>query len=305
MSDNYIDSFLSYLQFERNYSERTVGEYRDDLTMYVNYLTEEVGDYDLLQPDLDLVRGWMVQMSKAGNKATSIQRRCSAVRSFYRFMHRKGYIAQNPLTALVMPKTEKILPVWVPEQQMDYLIDEIDYGEGFEGQRDRLVICMLYHTGMRRAEIAGLHDLDIDIAAMQVRVLGKGRKMRIIPFGSELKQMLLDYLKLRAEHLADKCGVASGSKDGFLLVNERGAALPPAKVTAIAHKYLSAIPELSRHGAHVLRHSFATNMLKEGADLMSVKELLGHASLGTTERYTHLTPKEILENYRQAHPRAK
>lgn len=305
MSGNYIESFLAYLQYERNYSERTVGEYSDDLAMYVKYLESEVGDYDLQHPDLDLVRGWMVQMSKAGNKATSIQRRCSAVRSFYRYMHRKGFVKSNPLTALVMPKTEKPLPVWVPEQQMDHLIDDIDYGEGFAGQRDRLIISMLYHTGMRRSEIAGLHDSDIDMAAMQVRVLGKGRKMRIIPFGPELKQMLLDYMQQRAEYLAEKCGVASGSKDGTLLVNERGASLSPANVTLIAHKYLTEIPELSRHGAHILRHSFATNMLKEGADLMSVKELLGHASLGTTERYTHLTPKEILENYRQAHPRAK
>lgn len=305
MSGNYIETFLSYLQYEKNYSERTVSEYGDDLAMYIRYLEAEVGDYDLLQPDLDLVRGWMVQMSKAGNKATSIQRRCSAVRSFYRYMHRKGYVKSNPLTVLVMPKAEKTLPVWVPEQQMDYLIDKVDYGEGFVGERDRLIVTMLYHTGMRRAEIAGLHDQDIDLTAMQVRVMGKGRKMRIIPFGEELKNMLEEYMRHRAEYLAEKAGVVSGSKEGSLLVNERGMALAPDKITAIAHKYLSEIPELSRHGAHVLRHTFATNMLKEGADLMSVKELLGHASLGTTERYTHLTPKEILENYRQAHPRAK
>lgn len=305
MSSNYIESFLSYLQFEKNYSERTIGEYGDDLAMYVRYLEEEVGDYDLLQPDLDLVRGWMVSMSKAGHKATSIQRRCSAVRSFYRYMHRKGFVKSNPLTELVMPKAEKPLPVWVSEQQMDYLIDDIEYEDGFIGVRDRLVVSMLYHTGMRRAEIAGLHDSDIDFAAMQVRVVGKGRKIRIIPFGEELKSMLEEYLKTRAETISGKCGVASGSTDGYMLVNEKGSRLTPNAVTAIAHKYLQEIPELSRHGAHVLRHSFATNMLKEGADLMSVKELLGHASLGTTEKYTHLTPKEILDSYKQAHPRAK
>lgn len=301
MCDDLIEAFLQYMQYERNCTEATIEDYRQDLLMYVHFLQEETGECDLLHPELDLARAWMVNMSKAGHKASSISRRCSALRSFCRYLYRQGLIKSNPLTVLVMPKTEKPLPVWVPEDQMNYLIDKVDYGEGFIGQRDHLIISLLYHTGIRRSEAAGIKDQDVDLPAMQLRVTGKGRKTRIIPFGEELKVMLSEYKEARQNHIAEKGGVNSG----MLLVNDKGEAMSPEGIYEVVHKYLSEIPELSRRGAHVLRHSFATNMLKSGADLMSVKELLGHSSLGTTERYTHLTPKEILENYKQAHPRAK
>jgi integrase/recombinase XerC len=179
---------------------------------------------------------------------------------------------------------------------MDQLIDDTDYGDDFVGIRDHLLIDMLYSTGMRRAEAAGLRSQDVDLDNNQLRVTGKGNKQRIIPFGPELHTLIKNYVGARDAEV--------GGRTEMFFTNPEGEGLSPTKVTSIAHKYLEQLPHLARHGAHVLRHSFATNMLAEGADLMAVKELLGHASLDSTEVYTHLTPQELLQNYRKAHPRS-
>lgn len=296
--NEHILSFLKYIRYERNFSDCTVEAYQDDLRRYEDYVTRETGAFDPLSPDLDLVRGWMAEMGRVEHAAaSSIKRRICCLRSFYRYLRRQRLIATNPLTLLPSPKVQKVLPVWVTEQQMDFLIDDIDYGQDFEGIRDRLIIVLLYSTGMRRSEAANLRDAAVDLGNHQLKVLGKGNKERLIPFGQELETLLKKYRERRDAEV--------GLAPEFLLTDIDGNKLTPAKVTAIAHKYLEELPQLSRRGAHVLRHSFATNMLAEGADLMTVKELLGHASLQSTEVYTHLTPKDIIENYKQAHPRAK
>lgn len=283
--------------YERNFSARTAEAYADDLRRYEDFVVTRTGSFDALQPDVDLVREWMAEMGQYEHQSvSSIKRRLSCLRSFYRYLRRQGLIRVNPLSLLSPPKSPKVLPVWVNEEQMDYLIDDIDYGQDFDGIRDHLLIDLLYSTGMRRFEAAGLKDADVDLGNCQLKVLGKGNKERLIPFGEELKTLIARYRERRDAEV--------GSQTETLLTDIDGNPLPPAKVTMIAHKYLSNIPQLARRGAHVLRHSFATNMLAEGADLMAVKELLGHASLHSTEVYTHLSPKDILDNYKQAHPRA-
>lgn len=295
--NQYAQSFLDYLKYEKNYSDRTIQSYKDDLKFYEQYVTEETGTFDPLMPDLDLVRGWMALMGKRHLAVSGIKRRLCCLRSFYKFLRRQNLIESDPLTLLPSPKVPKPLPVWINEKQMDFLIDDLDYGQDFEGVRDHMLIDLLYSTGMRRSEAAGLKDADIDFGARQLKVKGKGNKERIIPFGQELTDLMTQYLDRRNAEL--------GFVPATFLTDIDGDALPPGKVTSIAHKYLSQLPQLAHKGAHVLRHSFATNMLAEGADLMAVKELLGHASLQSTEVYTHLTPKEIIENYKQAHPRSK
>ena len=293
----YCLSFLNYIRYEKNYSERTMVTYASDLQFYEDFVTRTTGEFDPLLPDLDLVRGWMTEMGKRHLSVALIKRRVCCVRSFCKYLRRQNLIESNPLTLLPSPKVPKTLPVWVPEEKMDFLIDKIDYGNDFDGVRDHLLITLLYSTGMRRSEAAGLKDLDVDLETMQLKVHGKGNKQRLIPFGQELKMLIADYRERRTAEV--------GGPTETLLTNVDGVALPPAMVTKIARKYLSQIDHLPRRGAHVLRHSFATNMLAEGADLMAVKELLGHASLESTEVYTHLTPKDLIENYKQAHPRAK
>jgi len=294
--NEHILSFLKYIRYERNYSERTQLSYSDDLKRYAEYVEAQTGAFDPLQPDLDLVRGWMAEMGRNHQAASSIKRRICCLRSFYRYLRRQGLITSNPLSLLPSPKVPKVLPVWVGEEQMDFLLDDIDYGSDFEGIRDRLLIDMLYSTGMRRFEAAALRDADIDLGNHVIKVLGKGNKERLIPIGPELEELISQYRDRRDAEL--------GFESSTLFCDIEGKPFSPDKVTSIVHKYLENLPNLSRRGAHVLRHSFATNMLSEGADLMAVKELLGHASLQSTEVYTHLTPRDIIDNYRQAHPRA-
>ena len=282
---------------ERNYSAYTVENYKKDLHFYEEYVISELGEFDPLHPDLDLARGWMADMGKRGLKVTTIKRRLCALRSYYRFLRREKQVESNPLSLLPSPKVPKPLPAWVTEAQMNALIDDTDFGNDFEGKRDRLLIDMIYSTGMRRSEAAGLKTTDIDFGNKVIRVLGKGNKTRLVPFGAELATLLEDIMKEKRNIF--------GYDTEFLLTDDDGNALKPEKVAAIAHKYLSTIPTLAKSTTHVLRHSFATNMLSNGADLMAVKELLGHASLQSTEVYTHLTPQEILANYKQAHPRSK
>ena len=296
MNEHFL-SFLNYIKYERNYSDRTVESYSDDLKQFEQFVIHSTGSFDPLEPDLDLVRGWMAEMGRQHQAASSIKRRVCCLRSFYRYLRRRGLISSNPLTLLPAPKVPKSLPVWVTEEQMDYLIDDIDYGQDFEGVRDRLIIDLLYSTGMRRSEAAHLKVADIDLGNHQLKVHGKGNKERLIPFGPELEALIVSYQDFRDAEV--------GVQLEYFLTDMEGKPLTPQMVTNIAHKYLENIPSLARKGAHTLRHSFATNMLAGGADLMAVKELLGHASLQSTEVYTHLTPKDIIENYRQAHPRVK
>lgn len=292
-----VEDFLKYLKFERNYSDRTIQAYREALREYEDYVISETGNFDPFSPSLSLARGWMVSMGKRHLAVASIKQAFCALRSFCRYLRKKGLLSSNPLTLLPTPKVPKSLPVWVREEQMDQLIDETNFGDDYTGVRDHLLIDLLYNTGMRRSEAAGLRDQDVDLNTNQLRVIGKGNKERIIPFGPELHVLIEQFRELRAATV--------GGQTEMLLTNENGDPLPASRVTSIVHKYLEQFPNLARKGAHVLRHSFATNMLAEGADLMAVKELLGHASLDSTEVYTHLTPQELLQNYRKAHPRSK
>lgn len=282
---------------ERKYSDYTVASYKKDLALYEDFVISQLKVFDPLSPSLDLARAWMADMGKKGLKVTTIKRRLCALRSYYKYLRREHKVESNPLSLLPSPKVPKPLPVWVTESQMNTLIDDTDFGDDFIGKRDKLLIDMIYSTGMRRSEAAGLRTADVDFGNKLIRVIGKGNKTRLVPFGIELETLLHDFMEEKSHMF--------GGDTEYLITDEEGEKLRPDRVAAIAHKYLSTIPTLARQTTHVLRHSFATNMLSNGADLMAVKELLGHASLQSTEVYTHLTPQEILANYKQAHPRSK
>ena len=293
----WADSFLNYLRYERNYSEETVKAYEEDLRQFEKFGEETIGVLTLPKIDAELVREWIVSLMDEGYASTSINRKLSSLRSFFKFLLRRGDVVSDPLRKVTGPKKSKALPVFLKESEMNRLLDDVDFGEGFEGSRDYLVIEMFYATGIRLAELIGLDDADVDFAASVIKVTGKRNKQRIIPFGEELKKAMADYVNLRDETVPVRA-------DGAFFVRKSGERLYRGMVECIVKRNLSKVTTVRKRSPHVLRHTFATAMLNHDAELGAIKELLGHESLATTEIYTHTTFEELKKVYNQAHPRA-
>ncbi len=291
-----IESFIRYIRYEKNYSSHTVNSYKNDLMQFEKYCRDLIGDFDPLQVDLDIVRSWMVSMSEVGVEVSSVKRKISALRSFYKYLKREGKIKESPLCLLSMPKSRKKLPVFIRVDQMDKLIDSVDFGDDFEGVRNRLMLVVLYTTGVRRSELVALKVGDVDFFQSVLKVTGKGNKQRLIPFGDEMSEMMRVYLGLREGFVED--GV-----DAFF-IRKTGEAIYPGLLYKVVRDSVSMVSTSTKRSPHVLRHSFATAMLNGGSDLSVVKELLGHSTLSSTEVYTHVALKEVMKSYNQAHPRA-
>lgn len=290
----YIDRFIDYIASVKNYSKLTSENYRRDLEQFSFYLSGIEQGLGIENVDADLVRGWLASLVDSGYSATSVNRKLSSLKSFYRFMLRNHYIEVNPVAMLSGRKKPKRVPEVVRDRDMERLIDTMP-DEGFEAVRDRLIVDMFYETGIRRAELVGLDVADVDFSCRQVKVLGKRDKERIVPIGDGLVDAIRSYLDARA-------GVA---RCDALFVSSRGARISATKVYEVVRAALGSVPGLKKCSPHVLRHSFATAMLDNGADLESVRELLGHNELGTTQIYTHSSFEELKKIYKQAHPRAK
>ena len=292
-----IDSFLDYLRYERNYSPETVKAYGSDLLQFEAFLEGENGESKpLAEAGSREIRSWMVMLLDEGYSSTSVNRKLSTLRSFFKYLLKQGVCQADPLRKVMGPKNKKRLPVFVKETDMDRLLDDIDFGPGFKGCRDRAILETFYLTGMRLSELIGLKDEDVDFLASCFKVTGKRNKQRLIPFGEELKKDLLEYVRQRSD--------AVGAKTNSFFVRENGEQLYRSIVEDIVKRNLSKVVTVKKRSPHVLRHTFATLMLNHGAQLGSIKELLGHESLATTEVYTHTTFEELKKMYNQAHPRA-
>ena len=290
------DSFLDYLQYERNYSEETIKSYREDLRQFEEFAREEIGDSAPSEVKAELVREWIVSLMDRGYTSTSINRKLSSLRSFYKFLLRKGEVAVNPLQKITGPKNKKPLPAFLRESDMDRLLDEVDFGEGFKGCRDHMIIERFYATGVRLSELIGLDNKDVDFSSSLIKVTGKRNKQRLIPFGEELKIAMMEYVDVRNE--------AVPIRTNAFFVRENGERLSRSIVENLVKRNLSKVVTLKKRSPHVLRHTFATTMLNHDAELGAIKELLGHESLATTEVYTHTTFEELKKVYNLAHPRA-
>lgn len=292
----WIDSFLEYLRLERNYSEKTVVSYGIDLREFEGYFKKADAGIDFAVVDADVVRNWVMHLMDEGRTATSVNRKLSTLRSFYRFLLKKKVITVNPMAKVVGPKKKKPLPSFVRGKDMDRLLDDLTFEEGYEGCRDRMILEMFYATGMRLSELIGLDDAGVDFSAKLIKVTGKRNKQRLIPFGNELEHDLRVYIKVRNETLPN-------GSDAFF-VRKDGKRMCSMQVYRLVKRNLSKVVTLKKRSPHVLRHTFATAMLNDCAELRAVKELLGHESLTTTEVYTHTTFEELKKVYELAHPRA-
>ena len=276
-----VESFLHYLRYERNYSEKTVVSYGIDLREFQGHLNGVDGELKLENVDSDIVRGWIVRLMEGGMSEASVNRKLSALRTFYKYLLKKKMITVDPMSIVKGPKRKKPLPTFVRESDMDRLLDGGLFDDSFEGVRDKLIMVMFYETGVRLSELISLNDADIDLFSNVMKVTGKRNKQRLIPFGENLKNAIRSYVECR--------NVAVGCSCEAFFVRKNGKRLYQMLVYKLVKQNLSKVVALKKRSPHVLRHSFATAMLNNNAELEAVKELLGHESVTTTEIYTHTT----------------
>lgn len=292
----FIDSFIGYLKAERNYSAHTLRAYAGDLRSFERFISRMDESITFFNADVDVVRAWVAVLMDEGAAPASVCRKLSALRGFYAYHRDSDLSRSNPAAFLQGPKRRKRLPVFLKESEMNELIDEVQFGEGYVACRDRMVLLFFYETGVRLSELVGLDVDDVDFGASVVKVVGKRDKERVIPFAAELKAELERYLEERTRF--------AGCSSGALFLSARGGRISRSQVYRMVGGRLSRVTTVRKKSPHVLRHTFATAMLNNEAEIGAVKELLGHERLATTEIYTHLTFEELKRSYDKAHPRA-
>lgn len=291
-----VSSFIDYLKYEKRYSQHTIISYQNDLEQFFAFLTSQYDAPPVKSITSGFVRSWLAEMRSEEMTAKSLNRKISSLKSFFKFMLKQGEITQTPMTTIVAPKVAKRLPSFVAEKDMETLQKHVEFDNSWKGKTDKLLLELFYATGMRLSELIGLKVGHIDTANCQVKVLGKGNKERIIPVSKQLMQEL-------AEYASERNSIENISAEA-LFINEKGKQLYPKYVYNIVKSNLSLVTTVQKKSPHVLRHTFATHLTNNGADLNAVKELLGHSSLAATQIYTHNTIEKLKDIYKKAHPKA-
>lgn len=292
----YLDRFYKYLEFERRNSSHTVIAYKNDIKQFCEFIDGE-GVKLWTNITSKTIRSWVVSLINSGVTPRSVNRKVSTLKVLFRFLMRENVVSGNPAEGVVTPKTPKRLPVFIKEEEMDSLLDNVEFTDDFVGRRDKLIIEMFYLTGMRLSELVNLKMLQIDLGNDVIKVSGKRNKERLVPLTKELKYAVVGYIKERNTSFPDV--VCSN-----VFLTEKGLPVYHKLVYRVVNKYLSRVSTVTKKSPHVIRHSFATALLNRGADLNAIKELLGHANLSATEVYTHNTYEKLNSIYKQAHPRA-
>ncbi len=313
------EKFLAYLQFEKRYSPHTITAYRNDLDGFFHFLESMYEIKSIQTVGHSEIRSWLVYLMEGSEKSAtsgetpdlhkqvavnsrSVNRKLSTLKSFYRFLLKEGLVTENPMRKIISPKTAKRLPIFVEKEKMDILLRDAGTTDGFPGLRNQVILEMLYNTGMRLSELIHLKDQDIDFSGQTIKVLGKRNKERLIPFSRKFGLLLRTYLKEKSAYFDKEA--PQPEHLSFLFITDHGSPVYPKFVYRLVRSRLSEVTTLQKRSPHVLRHTFATHLLNNGAELNAVKELLGHASLSATQVYTHNTIEKLKKVYKQAHPKA-
>lgn len=296
-TETFIQAFLNYLKFQKRYSEHTITSYQNDLEDFFNFIQKNFGDISLQEISATFIRSWLANLKQNKIASKSINRKISSLKSFFKYQLRKETITVNPMTTIVSLKVSKRLPSFIEEKDIDTLFHHVEFPDSWEGKTNRLLLQIFYQTGMRLSELINLKESQIDNSNNSIKVLGKGNKERIIPVNKNLLAEIFNYIK---EKRIDIEAVDTA----YLLINAKGKKLQPKYVYNKVKQYLSYVTTNERKSPHILRHSFATHLTNNGADINAVKELLGHSSLAATQIYTHNSIEKLKDIHKKAHPKS-
>ena len=291
-----IQPFIDYLKFEKRYSRHTIISYETDLVSFFDYVVTQYGETPVNQLSHIYIRSWLASLKDQGLAAKSINRKISSLKSFFKYQLKAGVIRQTPMIKIVAPKNEKRLPNFVADKDIRTLFEHVEFPDTWQGKTERLLMLLFYNTGMRLSEVINLKDSQVNFSNHSLKVLGKGNKERIVPVSPEVLNEIRSYQQERDE--------TSSERGDLFFINEKGRPLSPRTVYTSVKKYLSLVTTIEKRSPHVLRHTFATHLTNNGADLNAVKELLGHSSLAATQIYTHNTIEKLKNIYKKAHPKA-
>ena len=292
-----VTDFINYLKYERRYSAHTIRSYSDDLLQFYDFMDRQfqLGDAPLAQMSAVCIRSWLASLKEEMLTSRSINRKISALKSFFKYQVKVGNLEATPMTTITSPKTNKRLPVFVDQKDVFTLLNDVEFPDSWAGKTERLIVELFYNTGIRLSELINLKEQHINRAS--IKVIGKGNKERIIPISSKLNDTIQRYAAEKRDHFPT-------ADNSYLLLNQKGKKLYPKYVYLAIKKYLSLVTTIQKKSPHILRHSFATHLSNNGADLNSIKELLGHSSLAATQVYTHNTIERLKDAYKKAHPKA-
>ncbi|WP_080239191.1 tyrosine-type recombinase/integrase [Spirosoma rigui] len=293
------EDFLQYIRFEKRLSHHTLTAYANDLAQFTTFLLAECNVTQPSQADFRHIRSWIVSLVEAEMDKSSVNRKIATLRAYYDFLLRRKVIELDPMIKIQALKMSKRLPVYVEEKPMEMLLNDVEFADTFEGVRDKLVLELLYGTGIRLSELTSLKTVDVNLYGKTIQVLGKRNKHRIIPLTEPLFALIQRYTQLKEEEFKGQADPA------ILIVSDKGIAVYPVLIQRIVKRNLTLVTTLEKKSPHVLRHSFATHLLNRGADLNAIKDLLGHSSLAATQIYTHTSLEQLKKTYDQAHPKAK